>query len=70
MPLRTKGEAVIGLLVVMDTKPLQHGEYLQFLLGVLAPRVVMKFERRRAAQDMSSEQSSHLLRIVQEAVSK
>jgi hypothetical protein len=69
VPLRTKGEAVIGLLVVMDTKPLQHGEYLHFLLGVLAPRVVVEFERRRDAQAVSSEQSSHLLRNIQEAVS-
>lgn len=69
VPLRTKGEAVIGLLVVMDTKPLQHGEYLQFLLGVLAPPVVVEFERRRAAQALWSEQSSHLLRNIQEAVS-
>jgi signal transduction histidine kinase len=53
----------------MDIEPLQHGEYLQFLLGVLAPRVVVEFERRRAAQAVSSEQSSHLLRIIQEAVS-
>jgi signal transduction histidine kinase len=70
VPLRTKGEAVIGLLVVMDTKPLRHGEYLHFLLGVLAPRVVVEFERRRAAQALSSEQSSLLLRRnIQEAVS-
>ena len=69
VPLRTKGEAVIGLLVVMDTKPLQQGEYLQFLLGVLAPRVVVEIERRRAAQALSSEESSHLLRNIQRAVS-
>ena len=53
----------------METMPLQHGEYRQFLLGVLAPRVVVEFEQRRAAQAVSSEQSSHLLCIVQEAVS-
>jgi hypothetical protein len=69
VPFRTKGEAVIGLLVVMDTKPLQQGEYLQFLLGVLAPRVVVEFERRRAAQALSSEESSHLLRNIQGAKS-
>ena len=49
--LRTKGGAVIGLLIVMDTKPLQQGDYLQSLLGVLAPRVVAEFERRRADQE-------------------
>ena len=69
VPLRTKDGAAIGLLVVMDTKPLQHGEYLHFLLGVSAPRVVVEFERRRNAQAVSSEQSSHLLRNIQEAVS-
>ncbi len=47
VPLRTKGGAVIGLLVVMDTKPLQHGDYLQSLLKILAPRVVVELERRR-----------------------
>ncbi|HKO29923.1 MAG TPA: PAS domain-containing protein, partial [Nitrospiraceae bacterium] len=49
--LRTKSGAVIGLLVVMDTKPLQRGDYLQPLLEVLTPRVVMEFERRRAEQE-------------------
>ncbi|HEY6640207.1 MAG TPA: PAS domain S-box protein [Nitrospiraceae bacterium] len=48
VPLRTKGGMVIGLLVVMDTKPLQHGDYLQSLLRILAPRVVVELERRRA----------------------
>lgn len=35
----------------MDTKPLQHGDDLQSLLGVLAPRVAVEFERRRAEQE-------------------
>jgi len=51
VPLRTKGGAVIGLLVLMDTKPLQHGDYLQSLLGILTPRIVVEFERRRAEQE-------------------
>jgi PAS domain S-box-containing protein len=51
VPLRTKSGAVIGLLVVMDTKPLQHGDYLQSLLGILTPRIVVEFERRRAEQE-------------------
>lgn len=50
VPLRTKGGAVMGLLIVMDTKPLQQGDDLQSLLGVLAPRVVGELERRRAEQ--------------------
>ncbi len=51
VPLRTKGGAVIGLLVVMDTKPLQQGDYLQTLLGVFAPRIAVEIERRRAEQE-------------------
>ncbi|NWF73264.1 MAG: PAS domain S-box protein [Nitrospirae bacterium] len=51
VPLRTKGGAVVGLLVVMDTKPLQQGDDLQSLLGILAPRVAAEFERRRAEQE-------------------
>jgi PAS domain S-box-containing protein len=51
VPLRTKDGAVIGLLVVMDTKPLQHVDDLQSLLKVFAPRVAVEFERRRAEQE-------------------
>jgi PAS domain S-box-containing protein len=48
VPLRTKNGAVIGLLVVMDTKPLQQGDYLQSLLEIFAPRVAAEFDRSRA----------------------
>ena len=51
VPLRTKGGTVMGLLAVMDTKPLQHGDELQSLLGVLAPRVAVELERKRAELD-------------------
>ena len=51
VPLRTKGGAVVGLLVVMDTKPLQQTDDLRALLEVFAPRVVAEFERRRAEQE-------------------
>ncbi|NOS81541.1 MAG: PAS domain S-box protein, partial [Nitrospira sp.] len=51
VPLRAKSGAVIGLLVVMDTKPLQQGDYLQSLLGVFAPRIAAEFERKRAEQE-------------------
>ena len=51
VPLRTKGGAVMGLLVVMDTKPLQQGDDLQSLLEVFAPRVAAEFEWRRAEQE-------------------
>jgi PAS domain S-box-containing protein len=51
VPVRTKDGAVCGLLVVMDTKPLQHGDDLQSLLEVFAPRVGAEFERRRVEQE-------------------
>ncbi|NOS81181.1 MAG: PAS domain S-box protein [Nitrospira sp.] len=51
VPLRTKSGAVIGLLVVMDTKPLENSDDLQSLLGVFAPRIAAEFERRRAEQE-------------------
>jgi PAS domain S-box-containing protein len=51
VPLWTKSGAVIGLLVVMDTKPLEHSDDLQSLLGVFAPRIAAEFERRRAEQE-------------------
>ncbi|MGH7184380.1 MAG: PAS domain S-box protein, partial [Nitrospiraceae bacterium] len=51
VPLQAKSGTTIGLLVVMDTKPLQQGDDLQSLLGVLAPRVAAEFERRRAEQE-------------------
>ena len=51
VPLRAKSGAVMGLLVVMDTKPLEQGDYLQSLLGVFAPRIVAEFERKRAEQE-------------------
>ncbi len=50
VPLWTKGEGVIGLLIVMDVKPLTHSDDLQLLLEVFAPRVTAEFERRRAEE--------------------
>jgi len=51
VPLRAKSGAVMGLLVVMDTKPLEHSDDLQSLLGVFAPRIAAEFGRRRAEQE-------------------
>ncbi|MEP6890927.1 MAG: PAS domain S-box protein, partial [Nitrospirota bacterium] len=51
VPLRTKGEAIMGLLVVMDTKPWQQGDDLRSLLEVFVPRIAAEFERRRAEQE-------------------
>jgi PAS domain S-box-containing protein len=53
VPLWTKSGAVIGLLVVMDTKPLEHSDDLQSLLGVFAPRIAAELERRRAEQEQA-----------------
>ena len=49
--LRAKDGAVIGLLAVMDTNPLHHGDDVKSLLSVFAPRVAMELERRRTAQE-------------------
>jgi PAS domain S-box-containing protein len=49
--IRTKSGAVVGLLVVMDTKLLQQGDSLQALLGVFGPRIAVEFERRRVEQE-------------------
>ncbi|THI90319.1 MAG: PAS domain S-box protein [Nitrospira sp. CG24A] len=51
VPIRTKDGAVIGLLVVMDTKPLEHTDALHSLLEVFAPRIAAEFERKRAEQE-------------------
>lgn len=51
VPLRTKDGAVIGLLAVMDTNPLQRGDDVKALLSVFAPRVAVEFERRRTEQE-------------------
>jgi PAS domain-containing protein len=51
VPLRTKGREVLGLLVVMDTKPLENNDYLQSLLEVFAPRIATELERKRAEQE-------------------
>ncbi|TKB67605.1 MAG: PAS domain-containing protein [Nitrospira sp.] len=49
--IRAKDGAVSGLLVVMDTKPLEHSDSVQSLLSVFAPRIAVEFERRRAEQE-------------------
>jgi len=51
VPLRTKDGAVIGLLAVMDRKPLQRGDDVKSLLSIFAPRVAVEFERRRTEQE-------------------
>jgi PAS domain S-box-containing protein len=49
--IRAKDGAVKGLLIVMDTKPLENSDYVQALLAVFAPRVAAEFERKRAEQE-------------------
>ena len=64
VPLRTKNGAVIGLLVVMDMKPLERSDDLQSLLGVFAPRIAAEFERRRAEQE-NAEALADLLNVIE-----
>jgi|CXWL01.1.fsa_nt_gi PAS domain S-box-containing protein len=49
--LRAKDGSTIGLLVVMDTKPLENSDYLRSLLEVFAPRIAAEFERRQAERE-------------------
>ncbi len=51
VPLRTKNGAVIGLLVVMDMKPLERSDDLQSLLEFFVPRIAAEFERRRGEKE-------------------
>ena len=48
VPIRTKDGTVIGLLAVMDTKRLQHTEWLHSLLTVFATRAGAELQRQRA----------------------
>lgn len=64
VPLRTKNGAVIGLLVVMDMKPLERSDDLQSLLGVFAPRIAAEFERRRAEQE-NAQALADLLNVIE-----
>lgn len=67
MPLKGRSDEVLGILVVMDTKPLspQAADAAQSLLAVFASRAISEFERmhaddqlRRANEELRSEQQA------------
>ncbi|MBH0176619.1 MAG: PAS domain S-box protein, partial [Nitrospira sp.] len=51
LSLRGKNGAVIGLLVIMDVKPICDGEWLRSLLTMFASRASAELERARAEQE-------------------
>lgn len=55
--LRTKTGVVVGLLIVMDTKPMRHSDHLKSLMEVFASRAAAELQRYRAevAQRKSEE---------------
>ncbi|HMS84624.1 MAG TPA: PAS domain S-box protein [Nitrospira sp.] len=56
VPLRAKGGAVIGLLVVMDTKPLRNTDRLNSLMAVFASRAGAELQRRQAETRLNQQQ--------------
>ena len=58
--LRAKGGAVLGLLVVMDTKPLHNTERLKSLMTVFASRAGAELQRRQAERKLHQQQR-HLI---------
>ena len=56
VPLRAKGGAVIGLLVVMDTKPLRKTERLISLMAVFASRAGAELQRWQAETRLNQQQ--------------
>jgi PAS domain S-box-containing protein len=55
VPLRSMSGTVVGLLIVMDTRPLDNGDCLRQLLEVFAPRAAAEFERGRIDQELQRE---------------
>ena len=64
--LRTKTGEVIGLLIVMDTKPLRNSAQLQSLMEVFASRATAELQRHRA--EIAQRESESRLRFTQYAV--
>ncbi|MBH0207314.1 MAG: PAS domain S-box protein [Nitrospira sp.] len=56
IPLRAKGGAIIGLLVVMDTKPLRNTERLKSLMTVFASRAGAELQRRQTETKLHQQQ--------------
>ena len=68
VPVRTKDGTVIGLLAVMDTKPLQHTGWLHSLLTVFATRAGAELQRQRAEQ--AQREAERRLRFTQFAMDR
>lgn len=64
--LRTKDGTVIGLLIVMDTKPLRNSDRLKSLMEVFAARATSELQRYRAERAHS--ESERRLQFTQFAV--
>ena len=63
VPLRTKAGLVIGLLAVMDTKPLRSAEWLKSLMTVFASRAGAELQRQQA--EAAHRESEARLRFTQ-----
>ncbi|MGD8572391.1 MAG: ATP-binding protein [Gammaproteobacteria bacterium] len=51
-PIITKELGVVGLVSVMDTKPMELNEWTAPVLGVFASRLAIEIERKRAVDDL------------------
>ncbi len=56
VPLRAKGGAVMGLLVLMDTKPLRNTDRLRSLMAVFASRAGAELQRRYTETKVQQQQ--------------
>jgi len=68
VPIRTKDGTIIGLLAVMDTKRLQHTDWLHSLLTVFATRAGAELQRQRAEQ--AQREAERRLRFTQFAMDR
>lgn len=68
VPIRTKDGTIIGLLAVMDTKRLQHTDWLHSLLAVFATRAGAELQRQRAEQ--AQREAERRLRFTQFAMDR
>ncbi|MBX3324691.1 MAG: PAS domain S-box protein [Nitrospira sp.] len=56
VPLKQKGGTVIGLLVLMDTKPLRNTDRLRSLMAVFASRAGAELQRRYSEMQLQQQQ--------------
>ncbi len=56
VPLRAKGGAAMGLLVLMDTKPLRNSDRLRSLMAVFASRAAAELQRRHSETIVQQQQ--------------